>query len=114
MYLMLLLATPVMGLVSAVRGPNAFFRADLEVEDLPKTHRAEEFTEDPVDEAMTSRRDLLLLSALETIYAERGAEAITVAEVYGAGHIPAIASGLRDHLGYRPRQAESLTVFSPR
>jgi hypothetical protein len=66
-----------------------------------------------VAEAMTSRRDLLLLGALQTIYAERGAEAITVAVLYGAGHIPAVVSGLRDHLGYRPRRAEWLTVISP-
>jgi hypothetical protein len=89
MYLMLLLVAPVMGLVLAVRGPRAFLRADLEVEDLPKTHRAEELAGHPLDEAMTTtRRDLLLLSALETIYAERHAEAITVAVLYGAGHIP--------------------------
>jgi len=113
MYLLVLLAAPVMGLVFAVRGPRAFLRADLEVEDLPKTHRAEELAEHPLDEAMTSRRDLLLLGALEAIYAERRGEAITVAVLYGAGHIPAVASGLRDRLGYRPRQAEWLTVISP-
>jgi hypothetical protein len=113
MYVMLLLAAPVMGLVFAARGPRAFLRADPEVEDLPKTQRAEDLAEHPVEEARTSRRDLLLLSALETIYAERCAEAITVAMLYGAGHIPAVVSGLRDHLGYRPRQAEWLTVISP-
>jgi hypothetical protein len=112
MYLLLLLAAPVMGLVFAVRGPRAFIRSDLEVEDLPKTHQAEELAEHPVGEALTSRRDQLLVGALEKIHAERSAEAITVAVLYGAGHIPAVAAGLRDHLGYAPRQAEWLTVIS--
>jgi hypothetical protein len=113
MYLLLLLAAPAMGLVFAVRGPGAFLDRNLEVADLPKTHRAEELDDNPVLDAMTLRRDQLLLEALEKIYAERGEDAIAVAVLYGAAHIPAVASGLRDRLGYRPRQAEWLTVFSP-
>jgi hypothetical protein len=114
MYLLLLFAAPVMGLVFAVRGPGAFFDQDLEVEDLPKTDRAEELADNPIHDVLTNRRDQLLLAALEKIHAERCEEPIAVAVLYGAGHIPAIASGLRDRHGYRPRQAEWLTVFSPR
>lgn len=113
MYLLLLLAAPVMGLVFAVRGPRAFLDADLEVEDLAKTHRAEELADDPVVDALSSRRDQLLLAALEKIHAERCEEPIAVAVLYGADHIPAVASGLRVRHRYQPRQAEWLTVFIP-
>jgi hypothetical protein len=61
MYLLLLLAAPAMGLVFAVRGPGAFLDRNLEVEDLPKTHRAEELDDNPVLDAMTLRRDQLRL-----------------------------------------------------
>ncbi|MFD0857065.1 hypothetical protein ACFQ07_32955 [Actinomadura adrarensis] len=111
-YLLMLVAAPVFGLVFALRGPRAFLDEDLAVEDLPKTSRAEALADSPVAQAMTDRRDQLLLDALGKIYAERGEEPITVAVVYGAGHIPAVAAGLRDRYGFRPREAEWLTVFS--
>ncbi|MFJ8108222.1 hypothetical protein [Streptomyces sp. NPDC096132] len=113
MYLLLMVFAPVMGLVFALRGPRAFLDEDLEVEDLPSTLRAEMMADNPVQHAMTDRRDRRLLDALGEIHAERGHEPIRVAVVYGAGHVPAIASGLWDRHGYRPRDAEWLTVFVP-
>lgn len=113
MYLLLLAAAPVMGMIFAVRGPRAFLDDDLEVEDLPKTNRAEELADNEVSGVLTGRRDQLLLTALDKIHAERRDEPITVAVVYGAGHIPAVATGLMNRHGYRPRQAEWLTVLSP-
>jgi len=112
MYLLLLAAAPVMGLIFAVRGPRAFLDRDLEVEDLPKTSRAEELADHVVLDALTGRRDQLLLAALDKIHAERCEEPIAVAVVYGAAHIPAVAAGLMHRHGYRPRQAEWLTLFS--
>jgi hypothetical protein len=112
MYALLLVAAPVFGLVFTVRGPRAFLDTDLEVDDLPKTSRAEALADGPVIEALTARRDRLLLDALGEIHTERSGEPITIAVVYGAGHIPAVAAGLRDRYGYRPREAEWLTVFS--
>lgn len=111
MYLLLMVAAPVMGLVFALRGPRAFLDEDLVVEDLPSTLRAEMMADDPVGHAMTGRRDQQLLDALGEIHAERGDEPIRVAIVYGAGHVPAIVSGLRNRYGYRPREAEWLTVL---
>ncbi|MBC6465268.1 hypothetical protein [Actinomadura alba] len=113
MYLLLLLSAPVMGLVFAWRGPRAFFDEDLVVEDLPSTRRAEARAEGPIRDALSSRRDQMLLDALGKIHADRGDEAITVAVVYGAGHIPAVTAGLRDRYGYRPRGAEWLTIYVP-
>ncbi|MFE4652277.1 hypothetical protein [Streptomyces sp. NPDC056707] len=109
-YLLLMVAAPVMGLVFALRGPRAFLDEDLVVEDLPSTLRAEMMADDPVGHAMIDRRDQRLLGE---IHAERGDEPIRVAIVYGAGHVPAIVSGLRNRYGYRPREAEWLTVLIP-
>jgi hypothetical protein len=112
-YLLLMVGAPVMGLVFALRGPRAFLDEDLEVEDLPSTLRAELMADDPVIHAMSDRRDQRLLDALGEIHTRRGDEPIRVAVVYGAGHVPAIVTGLRDRYGYRPRAAEWLTVFVP-
>jgi hypothetical protein len=111
MYVLLLVGAPVMGLVFALRGPRAFLDEDMVVEDLPSTLRAEMTADGPVEHAMTARRDQRLLDALGEIHTERGAEPIRVAVVYGAGHVPAIVSGLWDRYGYRPRAAEWLTVL---
>ncbi|MFD4693706.1 hypothetical protein [Streptomyces sp. NPDC058463] len=113
MYLMLMVTAPVMGLVFALRGPRAFLDEDLVVEDLPSTLRAELAADDPVIHAISDRRDQRLLEALGEIYTERGDEPIRVAIVYGAGHVPAIVSGLMDRHGYRPREAEWVTVLIP-
>ncbi|MFF3617047.1 hypothetical protein [Streptomyces sp. NPDC002580] len=113
MYLLLMVSAPVFGLLFALRGPRAFLDEDLVVEDLPSTLRAEMLADGPVEQAMTGRRDQRLLAALGEIHAERGDEPIRVAVVYGAGHVPAIVSGLMDRHGYRPREAEWLTVLVP-
>ena len=112
-YLLLMVAAPVMGLVFALRGPRAFLDEDQVVDDLPSTLRAEMMAGDPVEHAMTGRRDKRLLDALGEIHAERADEPIRVAIVYGAAHVPAIVSGLMDRYGYRARTAEWLTVLVP-
>jgi hypothetical protein len=113
MYLLLMVAAPVMGLVFALRGPRAFLDEDQELEDLPSTLRAEMLADSPVEHALSDRRDQRLLDALGEIHAEHGDERFRVAVVYGAGHVPAIVSGLWDRYGYRPREAEWLTVVVP-
>jgi hypothetical protein len=112
-YALLLVAAPVMGLLFALRGPRDFLDEDLAVEDLPSTLRAEVLADDPAVHAMSDRRDQRLLDALGEIHAERDDEPIRVAVVYGAGHVPAIVSGLVERYGYRPREAEWLTVLVP-
>jgi len=109
----LLVAAPVFGLIFALRGPRAFLNEDLVVEDLPATRRAEWLADGRIDEALGGERDRRLLDALSAIHAERHDEPITVAVVYGAGHIPAVAAGLHSRHGYRPHDAEWLTVYLP-
>ncbi|NUR41789.1 MAG: hypothetical protein HOV73_17055 [Streptomyces sp.] len=113
MYVLLLVAAPVLGLVFALRGPRAFLDEDMAVDDLPQTLRAEMLADDPVEHAMTGRRDERLLAALGEIHTERADEPIRVAVVYGAGHVPAIVCGLMDRYGYRAREAQWLTVLVP-
>jgi hypothetical protein len=113
MYLLLLVSAPVMGLVFALRGPSAFLDEDLAVEDLPTTRRAELLADHPVGAALLTDRDRRLVEALGRIHAERGREPITVGVVYGAGHVPAVVAGLMDRYGYRPREAEWITVCIP-
>ncbi|WP_329249088.1 hypothetical protein OG223_17545 [Streptomyces sp. NBC_01478] len=113
MYLLLMVAAPMMGLVFALRGPRAFLDEDQELEDLPSTLRAEMLADSPVEHALSDRRDQRSLDALGEIHAEHGDERFRVAVVYGAGHVPAIVSGLWDRYGYRPREAEWLTVVVP-
>jgi hypothetical protein len=62
-------------------------------------------------ELLVDRRDELLVAALEQIHQRHCGEPIDVAVVYGAGHMPAVARYLLARYGYRPREAEWLTVF---
>ncbi|MGW3729771.1 hypothetical protein [Streptomyces sp. NPDC000851] len=64
-----MVAAPVLGLVFALRGPRAFLDEDLVVEDLPSTLRAEMLADDPVERAMTGRRD----QRLNGVFAEPSA-----------------------------------------
>lgn len=84
----------------------------LATDDLP-THEQEleaEARED-FDNVVVHARDALLVDALTSIHEERSAEPISVAVLYGAGHMPAVASALVSRLGYHARTAEWLTVF---
>ena len=64
-----------------------------------------------LEELLVDRRDGLLILALDTIYDEHRNEPMTVAVVYGAGHMPAVVHHLAAAYGYRPREANWLTVF---
>lgn len=112
-YLLLMASAPVLGLVFALRGPRAFLDEDLAVDDLPSTLRAEMLADSPVERAITARRDERLLDALGGILADHADEPFRVAVVYGAGHVPALVSGLQQRYGYRARAAEWLTVLVP-
>ncbi|GAA4571767.1 hypothetical protein [Planotetraspora kaengkrachanensis] len=64
----------------------------------------------PLRELMLHERDRLLIRALHSIHQERCAEHILVGVIYGAGHMHAVVDALWN-LGYRPCDAEWLTVF---
>jgi len=112
-YWPLLLLAPVFGLVFALRGPRAFLDEDLVVEEEPLANRAAWLAGSEFDEAFGGVRDLRVLDALSAIHSEHADEPMVVAVVYGAGHIPAIAAGLAQRHGYRPRNAEWLVVCIP-
>ncbi len=54
---------------------------------------------------------MVILESLEKIYAEHCEDRMRVAVVYGAGHMPAVAAGLRARHGYLPRSADWVVVL---
>jgi pheromone shutdown protein TraB len=103
---------PAFALAFWLFGTRTVLARYLRLEDLP----------DHVDEQMRQAapelvkmivddRDAMLVEALNSLHQTRSSEPITVAVVYGAGHIPAVIRALYAHYGYRPRAAAWLTVF---
>lgn len=110
--LLLGVAGPVVGIGIRLFGSRELLGSHLAMDDLPTP------TEELVDEAFAehtditvNRRDALVVEALAVIHAERREEPITVAVVYGAGHVPGVVNALGARFGYLPRSAEWLTVF---
>ena len=66
---------------------------------------------DKLAELLLDDRDALLVRALEAIHEQRSQEPISVAVVYGAAHMPAVARALAARYGYRLVGAEWVTVF---
>lgn len=111
----LVLAAPLVGLAFAARRPRAHFiqrcfDQHLEVDDMPPVHQAERRAAAYAPAGAGGQRDGPLLTALERIHREHAREPLTVAVVFGAQRIPQIARDLNERLGYRPREAEWLTV----
>ena len=65
---------------------------------------------DALTDLLVDDRDALLTRALDAIHQQRSKEPISVAVVYGAGHMPAVVRYLARY-GYRASSAEWLTVF---
>lgn len=115
-HLSLLLAAPIVGLVATVRGPRMFLSQGLEVK-IPVTRvgvRMPHHDLGPVGRALLERRDRQLVEALGQIHRQRHDEPITVAVVYGAGHIPEVYASLLVEYGYRPGEPEWLTAIVAR
>jgi hypothetical protein len=121
---LLLVAAPLMGLVLAMRGPRPFIKymaVELPTTLQPERHlanlRRDEMrrkgivVDDPLTAALLTTRDAVLIQALTAIHEQRQDEPIAVAVVYGAEHIPRIATSLMIYHGYRVRHTEYLTVF---
>lgn len=53
---------------------------------------------------MPHEQDDNLVGELTRIHEQRGGEAIEVAIVYGAAHLPAVVQALVGRLGYRPER----------
>ena len=86
----------------------------MEVNDLPDADDA--FMPDAVaaiDAAVVHGRDRLLCSAIAREAALTLDRTKTIAVLWGAGHIPAVAHFLLGPLGYHVTSAEWVTVFVP-
>jgi hypothetical protein len=84
----------------------------LQMDDLPTNQEVidSEATED-LERVLVSERDQLINRALVEVHSRRQGERLTVAVVYGAGHVPAILDGLY-RLGYRVQSGDWLTVMA--
>jgi hypothetical protein len=105
-------AVPVFAVGMLMFGTRRVLGRYLALDDLPTREQemADAAFED-IDKLIVHDRDVLLIDALTEIHKERRTEAIKVAVVYGAGHMPAVAAVLVARLGYHARSAEWLTVF---
>ena len=112
--LSMFILVPVYAVGVLVFGSRRFLADRIgSTEDLPT--RDEELAADgrfdKLVELLLDDRDALLVQALEAIHEQRSQEPISVAVVYGAAHMPAVARALAARYGYRPMGAESVTVF---
>lgn len=106
------LLAPAMGAVFWLFGTRRMLARYAAAEDLPDA--AEIMLRDKAQaltELILDRRDALLAAALDEVLARPGDEATDIAVVYGAGHMPALTRYLVAKYGFRPREAEWLTVF---
>ncbi len=110
--LLIIPAVPVFAVGMLLFGTRRVMGRYLALDDLPT--REQEMAEaafEEVGKVIVHDRDALLIDSLISIDKERSTEAITVAVVYGAEHMRAVAMVLVARLGYRARSAEWLTVF---
>jgi hypothetical protein len=103
---------PIVGATFWLLGTRRMLARYAAVEDLPGAAEVimRERTEALTD-LLLDRRDALLAAALDEILEQRRDEALDIAVVYGAAHMPALTRYLLARYGFRPREAEWLTVF---
>ncbi|GEM_PF-769147 len=109
--LMMWCALPVVIIGRLFGGTEAIWSRAVEVNDLLSDQDEEMATHAPeLAGAFGGERDNRLIAALQRLHEERASEAIEVAVVYGAGHVPSFVHRLRDLYGYVAHAAEWLTV----
>jgi hypothetical protein len=92
-------------------GTRMIWSRSMEQNDLPSYEQEDAADWSPeLEAAFGGERDDRLLAALYRLHEERSGEAIEVAVVYGAGHVPTVVRRLMSRYGYRPRSADWLTV----
>lgn len=112
--LLLLVGAPLFGLWLAISGSRSFIARNMEVNDLPDPDDA--FMPDAVaaiDAAVVHDRDRLLCTAIAREAAMTPDRTKTIAVLWGAGDMPAVAHFVLGPLGYRVAIAEWVTVFVP-
>ena len=103
---------PVVGTAFWLLGTRRMLARYAAAEDLPDA--AEVMLRDKAQaltELLLDQRDALLAAALDEVLVRRRDEAVDIAVVYGAGHMPALTRYLVAKYEFRPRAAEWLTVF---
>jgi hypothetical protein len=110
--LQVLYLVPVYATGMLLFGSRRFLARTLgSLDDLPEPGQAVPERFEALDRLVVDDRDRLLVRALDAIHQQRGHEAVEVAVVYGAGHMPAVVRYLTARLGYRAASAEWFTVF---
>lgn len=105
-------AVPIVTVEQFFGGRRRLLSPDMEVNDLPTADEEWQSDDlDQLDELLLNRRDSRVLSALAEVVRDRADEAIDVAVVYGAAHVPGILRGLY-LLGYRVVSADWLMVVA--
>jgi hypothetical protein len=108
-----LLLLPVLMVARLVGGTRTIWTKAMEVGSLPSDMDEQLAAEVPeLGEVFGGERDRRLVETLQRLSDERGTEAIEVAVVYGAQHVPAMVHGLADRCGYIARSADWLMVAS--
>ncbi|MEU4560717.1 hypothetical protein AB0F72_20250 [Actinoplanes sp. NPDC023936] len=90
---------PYLTVTMTVGGRDWLLRRNFEISDdsEPRAFRA-----GWLNRMFLHDRDEMLVAELERVHAERGADPIEVAVVWGAAHMPAVVRALAGRLGYRP------------
>jgi hypothetical protein len=102
---------PVFALGFRLFGSRYMLGAYLETDDLPSPADEQVREMSPaMTKLLIDDRDRLVAEALDALVSSRGAEPIVVGVVFGAGHMPAAVHALAAS-GFKPRNAEWLTVF---
>jgi len=104
---------PLVGLDRLLFGSRRALARHLELTDVDWQDQALKFeSADELMDLIGDQRDRLLVAELDEIHRERCHEAITVAVVYGARHVPPMIEALGGLYRYGVRSAEWLTVFA--
>jgi hypothetical protein len=105
-------ALPLFGLHQAAFGSRRALARHLSLDDTD-WHERQAALENMggVAKLIGQQRDDLLLTALDAVHDTCSGDAITVAVVYGAFHVPPLLHSLRSKHNYSVRGAEWLTVF---
>jgi hypothetical protein len=102
---------PFVVLARLFGGSRMIWSRSMELNDLPSEEDEDAADQLPeMEAAFGGDRDDRLLTTLCRLHEQRGGQAIEVAVVYGAAHVPAVAAALMDRYGYRPRSADWLTI----
>jgi hypothetical protein len=110
--LLLALIAPLVGAAFLLLGTRRMIARYAATDDLPEPNEVLIWDKAPeLNELLVGQRDALLAAALDRVLDQHQDEAIEIAVVYGAGHMPGLIRYLTAKHQYRPREAEWLTVF---